>query len=149
MKSGAKSLYRSLHKAVTIPALVTDILNGYLKGQMRLHMDLHASPRLGTSFAAADSQSGHGHLGYGAAHWLQYPLYHRYAAQNLGDPSHWRHGLSHGVCHCHVCIFKETFFQKKIKCIPARTGLCRRAVGVSNIIKISIGDRYGTVIFIR
>ena len=31
---------------MTIPALVTDILNGYLKGQMRLHMDLHASPAL-------------------------------------------------------------------------------------------------------
>lgn len=43
IKRGGRALYRSLHKAVDIPALTAELLQGYLKGQTRLNMDLHAS----------------------------------------------------------------------------------------------------------
>ena len=38
---GGKNLYRSIHKAVGIPSLVNDILQGYLKGQTKINLDLH------------------------------------------------------------------------------------------------------------
>ena len=41
-KSGAKSIYLSMRKAVDIPALVADLLDGYMKGQTRINLDLHA-----------------------------------------------------------------------------------------------------------
>ena len=43
LKRGGKALYRSLHKAVDIPGLLSDILEGYLRGQTRINLDLHAS----------------------------------------------------------------------------------------------------------
>ena len=46
VKRGGKALYRSLHKAVDIPALLADLMQGYLKGQTRINMDLHASDDL-------------------------------------------------------------------------------------------------------
>ena len=39
-KSGAKSIYLSMRKAVDIPALVADLLDGYMKGQTRINLDL-------------------------------------------------------------------------------------------------------------
>ena len=38
-KSGAKSIYLSMRKAVDIPALVADLLDGYMKGQTRINLD--------------------------------------------------------------------------------------------------------------
>ena len=46
LKDGGKNLYRSIHKAVGIPSLVNDILQGYLKGQTKINLDLHASHEL-------------------------------------------------------------------------------------------------------
>ena len=46
LKSGGRSLYRSLQKAVDIPSLLADILRGYLKGQTRINLDLHVSSEL-------------------------------------------------------------------------------------------------------
>ena len=43
MKDQGKSLYRSIRKAIDIPSLVTDILQGYMKGQTRIKLDLRAS----------------------------------------------------------------------------------------------------------
>ena len=39
-------MYRSLHKALDIPALTADILHGFLKGQNRINLDLHAADDL-------------------------------------------------------------------------------------------------------
>lgn len=46
LKSGGKNLYRSFHKAINIPSLIVDILQGYLKGQTKINLDLHASTEL-------------------------------------------------------------------------------------------------------
>ena len=46
MKNDAKRLYRSLHKAVDIPSLAADILQGHMKGQTRVNLDLHTSDEL-------------------------------------------------------------------------------------------------------
>lgn len=46
LKATGKSLYRSLHKALDLPALAADILQGYLKGQTKINLDLHASEDL-------------------------------------------------------------------------------------------------------
>lgn len=46
MKSVERSLYRSLRKAIDIPSLTVDILQGYLKGQTRVNLDLHVSEDL-------------------------------------------------------------------------------------------------------
>ena len=46
IKKEAKALARSLYKAVDIPGLTADILHGYLKGQTRINLDLHAGEDL-------------------------------------------------------------------------------------------------------
>lgn len=46
LKESGKSLYRSLHKALDLPALVADIMQGYLRGQTKVNLDLHASDEL-------------------------------------------------------------------------------------------------------
>lgn len=46
LRSGGKSLYRSFRKAIDIPSLVTDVLQGYMKGQTRIKLDLNASDDL-------------------------------------------------------------------------------------------------------
>lgn len=46
IKDGGKNLYRSVHKAISIPSLLADILQGYLKGQTKVNLDLHASHEL-------------------------------------------------------------------------------------------------------
>ena len=39
-------MYRSLHKAMDIPSLAADILQGHMKGQTRVNLDLHTSDEL-------------------------------------------------------------------------------------------------------
>ena len=46
LKSDGKRLYRSLNKALDIPSLAADILQGHMKGQTRVNLDLHASDDL-------------------------------------------------------------------------------------------------------
>ena len=46
LKNGGKTIYRSFHKAINIPSLISDILQGYLKGQTKINLDLHASMEL-------------------------------------------------------------------------------------------------------
>ena len=46
LKKGGRELYRSIHKAIGIPSLVSDILQGHLKGQTKVNLDLHASTEL-------------------------------------------------------------------------------------------------------
>lgn len=46
LKSGGKSLYRSLRKALDIPSMAADILHGHMKGQTRVNLDLHVSDDL-------------------------------------------------------------------------------------------------------
>lgn len=46
LKHNARSVYRSLHKALDIPALTADILHGFLKGQNRINLDLHSTDDL-------------------------------------------------------------------------------------------------------
>ena len=46
LKNSGQSLYRSLHKAMDIPALMADALHGYMKGQTRVNLDLYAAPEL-------------------------------------------------------------------------------------------------------
>lgn len=45
-KELGKSIYKSLRKAIDIPALAADILHGYLKGQTKINLDLHVSGEL-------------------------------------------------------------------------------------------------------
>ena len=45
-KKGGRSLLKSLRKAVDIPSLAADVLQGYLKGQTRVNLDLHVSDYL-------------------------------------------------------------------------------------------------------
>ncbi len=46
LKSSGRSVYRSIHKALDIPTLIADILRGFLKGQNRVNLDLHATDDL-------------------------------------------------------------------------------------------------------
>ncbi len=46
IKKNGKLLYRSLHKSIELPALLSDVMHGYLKGQTRVNLDLHASREL-------------------------------------------------------------------------------------------------------
>lgn len=46
LKRGTKTVYKSFYKMLEIPSLAADILEGYLKGQTRVNMDLHASDDL-------------------------------------------------------------------------------------------------------
>lgn len=46
LKSGGRSIYRSIRKALDIPALAADLLRGFLKGQNRINLDLHATEDL-------------------------------------------------------------------------------------------------------
>ncbi len=46
LKSNGKLLYESAHKAIRLPSQLSEILNGYMKGQTRINMDLHASKEL-------------------------------------------------------------------------------------------------------
>ena len=46
IKNDAKRLYRSLHKAMDIPSLAADILQGHMKGHHRVNLDLHTSNEL-------------------------------------------------------------------------------------------------------
>lgn len=46
LKSGGKTLYRAVQRALDIPVLVSDAVQGYLKGQTKVNLDLHASPEL-------------------------------------------------------------------------------------------------------
>ena len=42
LKNSGKTLYRSLRKAIDIPTLLADILQGQMKGQTKVNLDLHA-----------------------------------------------------------------------------------------------------------
>lgn len=46
LKNSGKSIYHSFHKALDIPALTADILRGFMKGQNRINLDLHATEDL-------------------------------------------------------------------------------------------------------
>ena len=46
LKGGGKTLYRAVQRALDIPVLVSDAVQGYLKGQTKVNLDLHASPEL-------------------------------------------------------------------------------------------------------
>lgn len=46
LKHSGRTVYKSLYKMLEIPSLAADILEGYLKGQTRVNMDLHASDDL-------------------------------------------------------------------------------------------------------
>lgn len=46
LKNGGKTLYRALHRAVDLPSLLADAMQGYLKGQTKVNLDLHASAEL-------------------------------------------------------------------------------------------------------
>ena len=46
LKSDGKNLIRSLKKAVDIPSLMADFLQGSMKGQTKINLDLHASDDL-------------------------------------------------------------------------------------------------------
>lgn len=43
LRSDGKRLYRSLNKALDIPSLAADILQGHMKGQTKVNLDLHVS----------------------------------------------------------------------------------------------------------
>lgn len=43
LKNHGKTLYRSMYKTLGLPAQISDLLQGYLKGQTRFNLDLHAS----------------------------------------------------------------------------------------------------------
>lgn len=43
VKQSGKTLYRSLSKSIELPALLSDIMHGHLKGQTRVNLDLHVS----------------------------------------------------------------------------------------------------------
>nr|WP_288722510.1 AarF/UbiB family protein [uncultured Sellimonas sp.] len=46
LKKSGRSMYRSFQKALDLPALAADILHGFLKGQNRINLDLHATEDL-------------------------------------------------------------------------------------------------------
>ncbi|MDD3340269.1 MAG: AarF/UbiB family protein [Lachnospiraceae bacterium] len=46
MKRTGKSLYRSANKAIELPAQLSEFMDGYMKGQTRLNMDLHVTKDL-------------------------------------------------------------------------------------------------------
>ena len=46
LKRGGKHIYRSISKAIDIPALAADVLEGHLKGQTSVNLELHAADDL-------------------------------------------------------------------------------------------------------
>lgn len=46
LKTATQNVYKSMYKAVNIPSLASDILQGLLKGQTKINLDLHASMEL-------------------------------------------------------------------------------------------------------
>ncbi|MDO5147298.1 MAG: AarF/ABC1/UbiB kinase family protein [Eubacteriales bacterium] len=46
LKNTGKSLFRSLRRAVDLPSLFSDILQGHMKGQTKINLDLHVSSEL-------------------------------------------------------------------------------------------------------
>lgn len=46
LKSNGKLLYRSAHKAIELPGMISDLLRGYQKGQTRINLDLHVTKDL-------------------------------------------------------------------------------------------------------
>lgn len=43
LKKSGKGIYKSLHKVIDIPVLAADILQGYLKGQTKINLELHVA----------------------------------------------------------------------------------------------------------
>lgn len=46
LKSGGRSIVRSLRKALDIPSMFSDMMNGYLKGQAKVNLDLQVTDDL-------------------------------------------------------------------------------------------------------
>ncbi len=46
LKNGGKKIYRSVSKAIDLPALAADVLKGHLKGQTSVNLELHAADDL-------------------------------------------------------------------------------------------------------
>ena len=46
LKSSGKSILKSFRKALDIPSMVSDIMNGYLKGQAKINLDLQVTNEL-------------------------------------------------------------------------------------------------------
>lgn len=46
LRNNGKKVYRCFHKALDIPALMADILRGFIKGQNRINLDMHATEDL-------------------------------------------------------------------------------------------------------
>ena len=46
LKNGGRSFYRSIHKALDLPSLVADLIQGNLRGQTKINLDLHVSGEL-------------------------------------------------------------------------------------------------------
>lgn len=46
LKNSGRSMYRSIHKALDLPSLVADLIQGNLKGQTKINLELHASGEL-------------------------------------------------------------------------------------------------------
>lgn len=46
LRSGGKRIYRSLNKVLDIPTLAAELLEGHLRGQTRMNLDLHVSKGL-------------------------------------------------------------------------------------------------------
>lgn len=46
LKSSGKHLYRALHKTIDLPSVTADAIQGFMKGQTRVNLDLHVSKDL-------------------------------------------------------------------------------------------------------
>ena len=75
LKGTGKKLYRSVLRAIEIPTLAEDFLQGCMKGETKINLDLHASDDLAWLMRGLDPEYCAGALGYGAADQFQYYLY--------------------------------------------------------------------------
>ena len=107
IKNDAKRLYRSLHKAMDIPSLAADILQGHMKGQTRVNLDLHTSDaqEVGAEYC-------NGAVGDGTSDQFQHYLYNQYAAKVVGDSGNRCVWISDGICYCNVCFYQTYLFKK-------------------------------------
>ena len=84
IKNDAKRLYRSLHKAMDIPSLAADILQGHMKGQTRVNLDLHTSDELSGLLRRLVRNIVMGLWVMATSDQFQHYLYNQYAAKGCG-----------------------------------------------------------------
>ena len=111
LKGTGKKLYRSVLRAIDIPTLAADFLQGCMKGETKINLDLHASDDLAWLMRRLIRNIVLGALGYGAADQFQYYLYYGYDAEDVWNSGAGRVGIFWSTCDFDVFVY-QTFYEE-------------------------------------